>query len=159
MNKGTCINFNGIQFPCCKAGVNYHDAFNGKTPGLFMRMPCIEFRERPIHGNGTYIKAGEKTMRVDVCRKGESAIPCSLRQEPTDEQIQADRKETDEHFEKVQVALKVASEWRIKPRPDHDRVETIECPICKGKLLLSQSAYNGHVHGKCETHNCVSWME
>jgi hypothetical protein len=28
-----------------------------------------------------------------------------------------------------------------------------------GWLHLSQSAYNGHVHGKCETDDCVSWME
>lgn len=30
---------------------------------------------------------------------------------------------------------------------------------CGGKLHLSQSSYNGHVHGKCETPDCVSWME
>ncbi len=36
---------------------------------------------------------------------------------------------------------------------------TIECPICKGKLHYTVASLNGHVHGKCETENCLSWME
>ena len=55
--------------------------------------------------------------------------------------------------------LRIASEWRVKPKPKSDRREVVECPICKGKLLLSQSAYNGHVWGKCETAGCLTWME
>lgn len=37
--------------------------------------------------------------------------------------------------------------------------EVVECPACKGRLHLSIAAYNGHVHGKCETDGCVAWME
>jgi hypothetical protein len=47
--------------------------------------------------------------------------------------------------------------WRNKPPKGKE--EVIECPACKGKLHLSQSSYNGHVHGHCETADCVSWME
>lgn len=36
---------------------------------------------------------------------------------------------------------------------------TVECPACQGKLHVSHAAYNGHVHGQCETDNCLSWME
>lgn len=68
-----------------------------------------------------------------------------------------------EHFEsafkKLTVGLEVAASWRVKPKPRADRYEVLECPVCKGKLHLSQSSYNGHVHGKCETEQCVSWME
>jgi hypothetical protein len=36
----------------------------------------------------------------------------------------------------------------------------IGCPICKtGKLRYSRAAYNGHVHARCSTDGCVSWME
>lgn len=49
--------------------------------------------------------------------------------------------------------------WRTKPKPARDRLEVIECPVCKGKLHLSQSSYNGHVHAHCETPECVSFME
>lgn len=47
--------------------------------------------------------------------------------------------------------------WREKPPTG--KQEVIECPVCKGRLHLSQAACNGHVHGKCETKDCVSWME
>jgi hypothetical protein len=51
----------------------------------------------------------------------------------------------------------VVSAWRKKlPR---GKSEVIECPACKGRLHLSQAASNGHVHGQCETKECVSWME
>ena len=64
-----------------------------------------------------------------------------------------------DHFDKVMKAIKTAYEWKVKPKPEKDRNEVIECPMCKGKLHMYQSAYNGHVHGKCETPNCLYWME
>lgn len=33
------------------------------------------------------------------------------------------------------------------------------CPACGGKLHMSHARYNGHVHGKCETEDCLNWME
>lgn len=62
-------------------------------------------------------------------------------------------------LERMSVVMPVVSKWRIKPKPAQDRREVIECPKCKGRLRLSQSSYNGHVHGHCETKGCVSWME
>jgi hypothetical protein len=47
--------------------------------------------------------------------------------------------------------------WRNKP--PKGKQEVIECPVCKGKLHLSQAAYNGHVHAHCETANCINFME
>ena len=39
-------------------------------------------------------------------------------------------------------------------------VGEMTCPICKtGKLRYSRSSYNGHVHARCTTINCVAWME
>lgn len=37
----------------------------------------------------------------------------------------------------------------------------IDCPVCNGKdtLLFSRSGYNGHMHARCKTEDCVSWME
>lgn len=58
------------------------------------------------------------------------------------------------------VVMPVVAKWRTWS--DRNRVskqEVIECPKCKGRLHLSQAAYNGHVHGHCETEGCVSWME
>lgn len=34
------------------------------------------------------------------------------------------------------------------------------CPCCKdGLLRYSVASYNGHMHAKCSTEDCVSWME
>lgn len=63
------------------------------------------------------------------------------------------------HINRLIAGLKVASTWRVKPKPLENRREVVKCPICDGKLHLSQSSYNGHVHGKCETEGCLSWME
>jgi hypothetical protein len=36
----------------------------------------------------------------------------------------------------------------------------IECPVCKsGRLRFSVARSNGHVHAKCTTRLCMSWME
>jgi len=56
-------------------------------------------------------------------------------------------------------ALALASEWRVKPKPAQNRQGVVVCPACKGKLRLTQSSHNGHVHGKCETDGCIEWME
>lgn len=61
--------------------------------------------------------------------------------------------------------LKLISKVRtgIKPWRDAHKGksarEVVECPACSGKLHLSISSYNGHVHGHCETEGCVSWVE
>jgi len=56
--------------------------------------------------------------------------------------------------------MPVVSKWRTWNEKNRvAKQEVIECPQCKGRLHLSQAAYNGHVHGHCETKGCVSWME
>jgi hypothetical protein len=37
----------------------------------------------------------------------------------------------------------------------------IDCPVCGGKetLKFSRASYNGHIHARCTTENCVAWME
>lgn len=35
---------------------------------------------------------------------------------------------------------------------------TITCPLCRGQVSYTR-AYNGHVHAKCSSDDCVYWME
>jgi hypothetical protein len=70
-------------------------------------------------------------------------------------EARADRIE--ESMRRMTLIGPAVSAWR-KKEPRGKR-ETIECPVCKGRLHLSQAACNGHVHGHCETTGCVSWME
>ena len=62
-----------------------------------------------------------------------------------------------DYLEKMRVVFEAILPWRNSlPR---GKQTVVDCPICKGKLHLSQSSYNGHVHGQCETNGCVEWME
>jgi hypothetical protein len=63
-------------------------------------------------------------------------------------------------LERMRVVGPVVAAWRTWTKKNRvAKAEVIECPACKGRLHLSQAAYNGHVHGQCETKGCVSWME
>lgn len=147
---GQCMHFNGSQNKLCKRGVSYAQF----QPG----MPCIQLIHKSARG-GTYLRAGEVPAETKPFPGAQPKERCPFYEEPTDEQVQAERAESDAAMESHFAAIKVASQWRVKPKPAADRRGTVECPICKGALHLSQSAYNGHVHGKCETQDCVSWME
>jgi hypothetical protein len=149
-SHGTCIHFNGVQNKLCKRGVAYSNWDGPK--------PCIQFMEKSARG-GTYLRPGEQPAERKPFPGADKAKPCPFYEEPTDEQVQADRAEADAALKRTIAAIEVAGKWRVKPKPASDRHEVVECPVCKGRLHLSQSAYNGHVHGKCETEGCVSWME
>jgi len=44
--------------------------------------------------------------------------------------------------------------------PSESIRDTIECPICKeGTIHYSIASVNGHIHAKCTTGDCISWME
>ncbi len=160
MSPGTCIHFTGIgSGGCCRAGVNYADAFDGTMAGIMFRLPCMQFRVVAADGRSTSIRAGEPEIRKEIDRRDQQMIPCALYLEPTPEQVQTDRAEKYAALNRTFAAIKVAQQWRVNPKPRQDRREVIECPVCKGKLHLAQSCYNGHVRGKCETKGCVSWME
>lgn len=152
MNHGTCIHFNGVQNDMCKRSISYAVNWpNGPKP-------CIKFLHKSSRG-GTYLKPGELPAETRPFPGVEKAKPCPFFQEPTSEEVQADREELEAAWARTIAAIKVAGDWRVRPKPAADRNEVVECPVCKGRLNLSQSAYNGHVHGKCETEGCVSWME
>lgn len=138
----------------CKAGVVYLDQF-GRAPvedtaqhieaglrgyypsaGIFKRMCCTDGGKRSEEEQRALCPNWLRSTREEGER---SFRECA---------------ESDARFAKV---MPVVARWRKKlPR---GKAEMIECPACKGRLHLSQSSYNGHVHGQCETAGCVSWME
>ena len=131
MKKGTCKHFNGIQNDLCLAGLNMREVTGGDRAGWVKRAPCNIFHE-------TY-------------------ITCERFAEPTQAELDAEKAEWDKVLKRITTVMPVVNEWRNKE--PIGKQEIIECPACQGKLHLSQSDYNGHIHGKCETEGCVSWME
>lgn len=157
MNHGQCIHFTGLMDERCSAGICYEDAF-GKEAGIAHRLPCIQFMEVPKSRRSNRVRPGEETVRHEVPRYGQQMVPCELFQAPTDEQVKQYREESERSLRDTMLALQVASRWAETPKPKRDRHEVVECPSCKGKLHLMQSALNGHVHGRCETPNCLHWL-
>lgn len=54
-------------------------------------------------------------------------------------------------------AMPVIGAW--KKREPIGKQEVIECPVCQGRLHLSQASFNGHVRAQCETKDCVGFIE
>lgn len=109
------------------------------------------------------VQTGEKGIKWGPCIGGHT-LPnpteyCPHWVRKTREMGEKRADDIEEMLERMAIVMPVVSKWRTKPKPKQDRFEVIECPKCKGKLHLSQSSYNGHVHGSCETSGCVSWME
>ena len=93
--------------------------------------------------------------------KGQSkpdALPCEHLRRPTTKEIALHEKWLKTHFRKMAIVMLGIAEWR-KSHKGKSASEVVECPICKGRLHLSIATYNDHVHGRCETPDCVSWME
>ena len=95
-------------------------------------------------------------------KPGDAPKPgCDLVQLPTPEELAADEAEMRERLEKIGKARQAivsacGGPWK-KGKPSI--VGAIDCPNCGGKLNYSRAGYNGHVHARCATPGCVSWME
>lgn len=138
----------------CKAGVVYLDQF-GRAPDI---------PENRIDGRDYYPSSGIFT-RI-CCTDGgvrseeEQVARCPKWERVTEEQARAEAEAGESYFARLMLVMGVVSSWRTWTKKNRvAKAEVIECPACKGRLHLSQAAYNGHVHGKCETAGCVSWME
>lgn len=86
------------------------------------------------------------------------AQPCECLRLPTSEEIAAHEGWFTHRMDRMGVVMAGIEPWRAKHRL-RSTSEVVECPACKGRLHLSIAAYNGHIHGACETAGCVSWME
>ncbi len=128
---------------------------------------CIHYRMRPGPKGDTTCEAGVEYAPLrgphQPCflTKGESrpgALDCPNLRRPTAEEITAHEEWSERRMKKFFAVLADIAPWRAKHK-GRSHSEVVECPACKGRLHLSIAAYNGHVHGRCETEGCVSWME
>lgn len=118
----------------CEAGV------------LFATFDGTKFDQRPCFLNK---ETGESKM---------GALPCEHLRRPTHDEIAAHEEWVAARMNKFGVVMTGIRPWRDAHK-GKSASEVVECPACSGRLHLSIAAYNGHVHGRCETAGCVSWME
>ncbi len=137
----------------CKAGVVYLDQF-GRAPD-----------DGTNTVNGRYFPSSGIFQRI-CCTSGgkrseeEQIASCPKWERRTVEQASERADRMDEAMNRMLVVGPAVAKWRTWTKKNRvAKQEVIECPACKGRLNLSQAAYNGHVWGKCETAGCVQWME
>ncbi len=130
MRKGTCKHFNGIQNDVCEKGVEY-DLIREKDK----RIACIR------EWDGQNKEAGH----------------CTQFEPPTDEEIAEYEKKIEAWVISTSSARNAITEYIEN---GGDFAGTFPCPICDtGILHYSRADYNGHIHAKCSTEDCVAWME
>lgn len=135
--KGWCEHYRGLaNSDACDAGVKYTDVTDKTTTPH--SLPCIS----------DWNKSGV------VCEK------CVY---PTPEQIAEREAEVKKRMEGIGMARKAIVEnlggpWK---RGMGGAAGRITCPVCQShaSLMFSRAGYNGHIHARCSTENCVAWME
>ena len=132
-----CKHYNGAINATCKAGVTYTEVQLGfGTPQL--SLPCFKDRN-PL---------------------GATCDKCSFR---TPEEVAALEAEQRKQFERIGTAraaivAALGGPWK---KGTAGAMGSLDCPVCGtvAGLHFSRAGYNGHIHARCETTGCVSWME
>jgi hypothetical protein len=134
MGPNHCKHYDGraaIHDKPCRAGVDARVSFcDGETFGMFNRIPCIK-------------------TNVD-------APHCHLAEFPTPEEVAASDAAFEAHLTDFMKWMPLARAAMIATKSDGG---CIDCPKCKQGLRWSRSRGNGHIHAKCDTEGCLSWME
>lgn len=133
---------------------NYDPIPGGKFNASWCKKKCPAVDERiPSPSAGVF---GQPCMYGHLLEDPVAVCPSWVRKTREMGEMRADVLE--KALQQMEIVGPTVRVWINSPGPK-GKQETIECPVCKGKLHLSRSGYNGHVHGHCETEDCVSWME
>lgn len=145
-HQGRCIHYQrdpSAKRDACKKGVVYDDLTRvselGHT-GSALRLPCL----RRYHDEAN--------------RKGQPLCECPHLQWPTEQESRDHEESIRKHMEIMDLALPLVGKIK-KERNGTDWHGIEECPACKGKLHIRHHAYNGHCWVRCETENCIAWIE
>lgn len=115
----------------CRAGINPRVSFcDGKSFGMIKRIPCLK-------------------TNTDAPR-------CHLAEFPTREEVAAADAAFEEQVNDFLQHMPVARAAMIATKSDGG---CIDCPKCGKGLRWTKARCNGHIHAKCDTEGCLSWME
>lgn len=144
--EGRCHHFNGVMNECCGAGVNYR-ALAGIEFGMALVLPCL----------------AEKTFETKRREEmNETIRQCPKLDRTTHEQAVQEAQEIIAHSDRMAKVMGAAHGHAkaAKLGKGHGGRGELPCPTgCGGTLHYSVAGYNGHMHAKCDTKDCVSWME
>ena len=96
--------------------------------------------------------------RPATARHGQPLFDCPLLRWPTAEESAEFEREAEAGIDRIMRVLPELERVR-REHKGKDWAGEIPCPACETTLHLTHAAINGHVHGRCETAGCVSFME
>ncbi len=137
MSKPWCKHYRGMhKKDSCEAGVKFSELVDYGTKLFSGSCPCFGPEQ-----SGTCIAA----------------------EYPTAEEMAAHDAYIQERFNRTSKARgaivgHLGGPWK---RGMPGATGAIDCPVCGGvgALRFSRAGYNGHIHARCQTDGCVSWME
>ena len=130
-----CINFRGMdKNDTCEKGVNDQAL---RREGRTFDLPCFAKNLNPAVGEPMH---------------------CEHRRAPTAEEVAAHQEWIAGRMDRLRVVMVAIRPFR-EANKGRSASAIQECPLCNGRLRLSIAGSNGHVHGRCETADCVRWME
>lgn len=137
MRKDACIHSRSpFMHKTCRKGINFKNLLDTDSDvGLGNKVPC-------------YLENNSKVV-------------CQHFQLPTQDETDQYEKEQAERFARIIKAM-TAIDGHLGPFKKGKSPSVcgvIECPNCGGRLSYSRASINGHVHGKCSTTGCCSWMQ
>ena len=130
MKNDTCKHFTGTQHDQCAKGLSY-DSVRVLKEGGGAKFPCLRSPE----------------------------VACPHREYPTQEEIAAHQVEVEGSFNRMIKAINAIRE-KVGPwKKGCGQHGMIPCPTCGKPLHFSIAHFNGHIHARCSTLNCVSFMQ
>jgi len=151
LNPGTCIHYNGLLNDTCEAGHRYLGF-------------AIALTQSQMNWHN------ENYPELDVARTALSdRIPCFAKndihtcldfREPTQAELDQNKAEITVMIARVGKSRAAIVAYCEENKRSRGTKGEIPCPICQvGILQFSRSAYNGHIHARCNTMKCVNFME
>jgi hypothetical protein len=137
---GRCKHFNGVQNDACAAGVVYES---------------VRLDHDPLPNAGT--SAGKTTRSLPcLARFNPGGATCALATFPTREEAEEREARSTAYLNAVFAARRIIVEQTCGMRGVRG---SVECPTCGKRLGFSVASSNGHIHARCETPDCLAWME
>lgn len=119
----------------CRAGINPVEQFcEGNRSGWVKKVPCL--------------------------RTNETEAVCPSATYPTREEADREDAEISAYVDRF-----IANLSKVRPVIEAQHKATgawsgqVDCPQCAKPLHWSKAQCNGHIHARCETDNCIAWME
>lgn len=158
MKKGRCIHFNGIGRDTCRAGVSYLDVCAPLTQSN------IDWHNKNYpNQDGVELTAMTKRM---PCEEENGVSLCPSCEFPTEQQLAESEAELQRYMNQLRNELIIVRPLIKKDIEARNSVNrsfraAIDCPICDDGTLSYQyaGAYNKHIWARCNTNDCVNWME